>query len=151
MIRKSLLAGLILLVGLAFTRPAAAQNVQSVTFFGGALLGSPNGFGAGAGLGISVTHNVSFQPTFLVGRQGGVGIFTLDGSFLYHFHISNSRLVPYLLGGVGLAEYGNSTHGSPIVGGGIEFPVRDGWQIRPEVRLATHGLSRFSIGLTKTF
>jgi hypothetical protein len=151
LIRKSLLACLVLLVGLAFTRPAVAQNVHSATFFGGALLGSPNGFGAGAGLGISLTRNVSFEPTFLFGRQGGDGVFTLDGSFLYHFHLSDSRLVPYLLGGVGLAEYDGHTHGSPIIGGGIAFPVDNGWQIRPEVRIGTHGLSRFTIGLTKTF
>lgn len=151
MIRKSLLACLVLLVGLAWARPAAAQSVRSFSFFGGALLGSPNGFGAGAGLGIGITRNVSFEPTILFGRQGGSGVFTLDGSFLYHFHLRDSRISPYLLGGVGLAEYDDSTHGSPLIGAGVAFPLSDGWQIRPEVRVGTHALSRFTIGLTKTF
>lgn len=151
MIRKSLLACLVLLVALGCVRPATAQNVRSYTLFGGALLGSPNGFGAGAGLGIGVTQNITFEPTILFGRQGGAGVFTVDGSFLYHFHLSDSRLAPYILGGVGLAQYEGSTHGSPIIGAGIAFPLHDGWQVRPEVRVGTHGLSRFTIGLTKTF
>lgn len=151
MIRKSLLACLVLLVGLACARPAMAQEVRSYSLFGGALLGSPNGFGAGAGLGIGVTRNITFEPTVLFGRQGGSGVFTLDGSFLYHFHLSDTRVVPYILGGVGLAQYAGSTHGSPIIGGGVAFPLHDGWQVRPEVRVGTHGLSRFTIGLTKTF
>ncbi|MGH9540539.1 MAG: hypothetical protein ACRD2H_01490 [Terriglobales bacterium] len=150
MIRKS---GLIvtLLCALGLMLPLGAQNVSTATFFGGAILGDPSGFQGGAGLGFGITHNVSFEPSFAIGRTGGVNVFTLDGVFDYNFHLQHGQPIPYILGGVGLAQYANSTHGSPIVGGGVRFPISDGWQIRPEIRWGTHGLSRFTIGLTKTF
>ena len=133
--------------------PAAAQhpNDGSFTFFGGALLGSPSGFGGGVGLGIPLTTNASFEPTVALGRSGHSNVFTLDGSFVYNFHLPDSGIVPYVLGGVGLAQWGGSTHGSPIIGIGARFPLGGDTWIRPEIRAADHGLSRFTIGITKTF
>lgn len=133
--------------------PAAAQHPGdgSFTFFGGALLGSPSGFVAGVGLGLPVTTNVSFEPTLSLGRSGHSNVFTLDGSFLYNFHLSDSGVVPYVLGGVGLAQWGSSTHGSPIIGIGARFPIGGDTWIRPEIRAGDHGLGRFTIGISKSF
>lgn len=151
MFRKLPVLGLLLFGCLLLMRPAAAQNVGSVTFFGGALLGSPTGFAGGAGLGLNVTHNITFEPTFAIGRAGHENVFTLDGSFLYNFHLQDGEPTPYILGGVGMSQYGGATHGSPLIGAGVRFPLHNGWQLRPEVRVGTHGLSRFTIGLTRTF
>lgn len=143
--------GVMVLCALGLALPLQAQNVGSVTFFGGAVLGTPSGFEGGAGLGLNVTRNVTFEPTFAVGHTGDFNVFTLDGSFLYNFRLQHGQPIPYILGGVGLAQFGGDTHGSPLIGAGIRFPISNGWQIRPEIRWGTHGLSRFTIGLTKTF
>jgi hypothetical protein len=139
------------LLGLAFCLPSWGQSTGNWTLFGGALLGSPSGFAAGAGVGFHLTPHVDFEPTIAFGRKAGAGLFSLDGSFLYNFHLSSTRVVPYVLGGVGLAEFGGTTHGSPIVGFGARSPLHHGFYIRPEVRLAGNGLSRFTIGISKSF
>lgn len=134
-----------------FALPGMAQAPARYTFFGGALLGTPNGFSAGAGLTFNINHNVSFDPTAAVGRSGSTGLFTLDGVFRYEFHVDDEAVIPYLLGGVGLAQWGSSTHGSGIVGVGARFPIGHRMWIVPEVRGATHGLARFTIGISKSF
>lgn len=128
-----------------------AQRPVRYTFFGGALLGTPNGFSAGAGLTFAINRNVTFEPTIAAGRSGNTGLFTADGVFHYEFHPDNEVIIPYILGGVGLSQWGSSTHGSGIVGLGARIPIgHDAW-ITPEVRGATHGLARFTIGFTKSF
>ncbi len=130
--------------------PAQAQHPNNWTLFGGALF-SPSGFEMGGGLGMGITNNVFFEPTIAFGRAGSEGVFSLDGSFEYVFHLSDTRVRPYALGGVGLAQFGGKTHGSPIVGFGAFFPLSGGFSIRPEVRIAGDGLSRFTIGISKSF
>lgn len=139
------------LCALGLMLPLHAQNQTTANFFGGAILGTPSGFAGGVGLGLPVTSNVTFEPSFAVGHTGHVNVFTLDGVFDYNFHLRDEKPVPYVLGGVGLAQYDSTTHGSPLIGAGVRFPVANGWQIRPEIRWGTHGLSRFTIGFTKTF
>lgn len=128
-----------------------AQSPARYTFFGGALLGSPNGFAVGAGLTFAMNHNVSFDPSIAVGRSGHTGLFTADGVFRYEFHPDNEAIIPYVLGGVGLAQWGSSTHGSAIAGLGARIPIGHGTWIVPEVRAADHGLARFTIGISKSF
>ncbi|MGH9481950.1 MAG: hypothetical protein ACRD1L_07625 [Terriglobales bacterium] len=128
-----------------------AQGPARYTFFGGALLGTPNGFGAGAGLTFALKDNFSFDPGVAVGRSGGSGLFTLDGVFRYEFHPDDEAFIPYLVGGVGLAQWGSATHGSGIVGIGARIPIGKHAWIVPEVRGATHGLARFTIGYSKSF
>lgn len=142
---------LAIFLGMSLSLPAWGQSTGNWTLFGGALLSNPSGFVVGGGLGLNLTRHVDFEPTIAFGRKGGNGVFTLDGSFLYNFHLSNTRIVPYVLGGVGLAEIGGITHGSPIVGFGARFPLHDGFYVRPEVRIAGDGLSRFTIGISKSF
>lgn len=144
-----LTAALILVLGLA--SPAAAQSARRVSFFGGALFTDSSGFAGGVGLGLGLTRNVVFEPTFAVGRSGHSNLFTLDGSFAYEFHPDDEAFVPYLLAGVGMSQFGSSTHGSGIVGGGIRFPIGHNEWIQPEVRAGAHGLGRFTIAFTKTF
>ncbi|MGH9394580.1 MAG: hypothetical protein ACRD1E_10455 [Terriglobales bacterium] len=146
---KSVWWGLVLLAGMAL--PGLAQGPVRYNFFGGALLGTPNGFTAGAGLTFALHHNISFDPTVAVGRSGHAGLFTLDGSFRYEFHPDDEAIIPYLLVGVGLAQWGSATHGSGIVGVGARFPIGHNTWIVPEVRGATHGLARFTIGISKSF
>ncbi|MGN6592912.1 MAG: hypothetical protein ACTHJX_08440 [Terriglobales bacterium] len=134
-----------------FALPALAQQPSRYTFFGGALLGSPNGFAAGAGLTFDINRNVSFDPQFSLGRSGHAGLFTLSGVFRYEFHVDDEAVVPYLLGGIGLAQWDSSTHGSAIAGVGARFPIGHHTWIVPEVRAATHGLARVSIGISKSF
>ncbi len=132
--------------------PCLAQHANNWTLFGGALLSSPSGFVLGGGLGLHVTPNVYFEPTLALGRKDSHGLFSLDGSFEYVFHLSDTRIRPYVLGGVGLAQIGGDTHGSPIIGVGAFFPLASGGiSIRPEVRVAGDGLSRFTIGISKSF
>jgi|SRR6185312_13199594 len=128
-----------------------AQGPARYTLFAGPLLGSPSGFSAGAGLNFAITHNVSFEPSAALGRTGHSGVFTLDGVFHYEFHPDDQAFIPYLLGGVGLAQWGSATHGSAIIGIGARFPIGHDVWIVPEVRAADHGLARFTIGFSKSF
>lgn len=129
---------------------AAAQSPR-YTLFGGALLGAPNGFTLGVGLALPINRNVSFEPSVAGGRSGHAGLFTADGVFTYAFHLDDEAFVPYILGGVGLAQWGSASHGSAIAGFGVRFPIgNDAW-ITPEVRAGSHGLARFTIGYSKSF
>ncbi|MGH9475048.1 MAG: hypothetical protein ACRD1C_01815 [Terriglobales bacterium] len=119
--------------------------------FGGAILGSPTGFLGGGDLVFPINRNFSFVPSAAVGRSGHTGLFTLDGTFRYAFHPDDQAFVPYVLGGVGMAQWGSATHGSAIIGVGARFPVGHGVWIVPEVRAASHGLARFTIGFSKSF
>jgi hypothetical protein len=145
------------LLALFFISPRLSQaqkkggGANSVTFFGGALFGDGNGFGVGAEVSFPLTNNVDFEPSLLIGRIGDNSMFSLDGSFLYNFRIRDSKIVPYVLGGVGLAQFGSATHGSPIIGAGARFPLNGSTEIRPEIRAGTAGLARFTIGITKRF
>lgn len=130
---------------------AAAQGSTGWTLFAGAVTQPSSGFAAGGGVFLKVAPKVYFEPTFSLGQVGHDGLFTLDGSFRYMFHLQGSQIKPYVLGGVGLSEFDGSTHGSPIVGVGARFPTSGGWAIEPEFRIAGDGLGRFTIGLVKTF
>lgn len=144
--------GWLMAVALAFLAlPGLAQAPARYTFFGGALLGTPNGFTAGAGLTFAMNHNLSFDPSLAVGRSGHTGLLTVDGVFRYEFHPDDEAIIPYLLGGVGLAQWGSATHGSGIIGLGARIPIGHHTWIVPELRGATHGLARFTIGITKSF
>lgn len=131
--------------------PALASAQARFDVFGGAVLGSPSGFLAGGDLIFPINHNVSFVPSAAVGRSGDTGLFTLDGTFRYAFHLDDEAFVPYILGGVGMSQWGSTTHGSGIIGVGVRFPVGHGVWIVPEVRAADHGLARFTIGFSKSF
>lgn len=135
----------------AFCLAGRAQSPVRYNLFGGALLGSPNGFSAGAGLNFAINRNVSFEPSVAFGRSGHTGLFTADGVFHYAFHVDDEAIIPYLLGGVGLAQWGSATHGSGIIGIGARIPLGHGTWLQPEVRGATHGLARFTIGISKSF
>lgn len=139
-----LMAGLFAVVGLA-------QGPVRYTIFGGALLGSPSGFAGGGGLTFAINHNVTFDPGIAVGRSGHTGLFTASGVFRYEFHPDDEAFIPYILGGVGLSQWGSATHGSAIVGLGARIPLHHGFWIVPEVRGADHGLARFTIGISKSF
>ncbi|MGH9474567.1 MAG: hypothetical protein ACRD1M_17695 [Terriglobales bacterium] len=131
--------------------PGWSQAPVRYTFLGGALLGTPSGFAVGAGLTFNINRNVSFDPGIAVGRSGDTGLFTASGVFRYEFHPDNEAVIPYILGGVGLSQWGSATHGSAIGGVGARFPIGHGTWIVPEVRLADHGLARFTIGISKSF
>lgn len=140
---------LLLIVVAALSVPGFSQ--ARYTFFGGALLGSPSGFGVGAGLNFPINRTVSFEPTVAVGRSGHTGLFTADGVFHFAFHPDDEAVIPYLLGGVGVVQWGSATHGSAIGGVGARFPIGRGTWIVPELRFADHGLARFTIGISKSF
>lgn len=140
----------LILLGLG-ALPGLSQAPARYTFLGGALLGTPNGFAVGAGLTFNINRNVSFDPGLAVGRSGHTGLFTASGVFRYEFHPDDEAVIPYLLGGVGLAQWASATHGSAIGGLGARFPIGHHVWIVPEVRFATHGLARFTIGLSKSF
>jgi hypothetical protein len=105
----------------------------------------------GAGLSFDINRNVGFEPTIAIGRSGHSALFTADGTFHYEFHPDDEAVIPYILGGVGLAQWGSATHGSGIVGAGALFPIGHHTWIVPEVRAGGHGLARFTIGISKSF
>ena len=133
----------------ALTLPAWGQSRYTV--FAGALLGSPSGFAVGAGVNFPINHTVSFEPSVAVGRSGHQGLFTADGVFHFTLHPDDEAFTPYLLGGVGLAQWGSATHGSVIGGVGAYIPIGHGVWITPEVRAGERGLARFTIGISKSF
>ena len=150
MLQRTKYICLIAAVAGMFCLPGLAQSPR-YTLFGGALLGSPSGFTVGGGLDFAIAHNVSFDPSIAGGRTGSAGVFTAQGVFDYSFHPDDEAFIPYILGGVGLAEVGSVTHGSVIAGVGVRFPIGNGEWIVPEVQVGDHGLGRFTIGFSKSF
>jgi hypothetical protein len=144
-------AGFCLLAFFAMSGILSAQGPGRYTFFGGAVLGSPSGFVGGAGVSFGLTHNLTFDPSVAIGRSGHSGLFTLDGSFHYEFHPDDAAFVPYVLAGVGLAQWGSDTSGSALIGVGARIPLHHDMWIVPEVRAGAHGLGRFTIGISKSF
>ncbi|MGH9487243.1 MAG: hypothetical protein ACRD04_06580 [Terriglobales bacterium] len=143
--------GSLALLALLVALPALARAQARYDIYGGAILGSPSGFLGGGELIFPINRHISFVPDVAVGRSGHTGLFTLDGTFRYAFHPDDEAFIPYLLGGVGMSQWGTSTHGSAIVGLGARFPIGNGVWIVPEVRAGTHGLARFTIGISKSF
>lgn len=141
----------LILVLAACALPGWAQAPARYQIFAGPLLGSPSGFAAGAGLVFDINHEVSFVPTLAVGRTGHTGLLTVDGTFRYAFHPDDEAFIPYILGGVGLVQWGSATHGSAIAGVGMRIPLHHDTWIVPEIRAGSHGAARFTIGISKRF
>lgn len=137
---------------LALGRPASAQTATPrYSIFAADLFGSPNGFGLGGSVALALPSDFLIEPSLVIGRRQGQAIFTADGAFLYEFHPDDEVIIPYLLGGIGMAQYGGNTYGGVLAGFGARIPVHHQTWVQLELRAGRHGLGRFTLGLSKNF
>ena len=104
---------------------------------GGLFHYSTNGFLLGAGVAFKpMKDNNKFEVSgdFNYARNNGFnGVYiAIDGQ--YDIHLQQSKAVPFLGGGVGIAHFSGFTHGDPEILGGVDFETSGGQAIRAQVR-----------------
>ena len=144
--------------------PARAQDAKGVEVTPFVAIGSNGASPIGAAMTFPVTSTLSVETE--VGYRRGEGrlhAVSMHASLLYYLP-RVGRTIPYVIGGVGLAEYG-----APIVrpatgeligtqgrvtlalnaGGGLKIPVRDTWGMRTDARwfklVGRHGSEHFRV------
>jgi hypothetical protein len=128
--------------------PVGAQDVKTVEITPYVALGSAAASPVGAAVTFPVTSTLSIE-TDLAYRRGEGHIYALSSnvSLLYFLpHVGQST--PYVVGGVGLAQYGApafSASGRPIgterrlaltvnAGGGLKMPINEELDLRTDAR-----------------
>jgi hypothetical protein len=128
--------------------PVGAQDAQTVEVTPYVALGSAAASPAGAAVTFPVTSTL-FVETDVAYRRGEGHIHALSSSTsLLYFLPRAGRSTPYVVGGVGLAQYGApvfSSNGSPIgteprvaltvnAGGGLKMPMNEKLDLRTDAR-----------------
>jgi hypothetical protein len=128
--------------------PVGAQDAKAVEVTPYVGLGSAAASPVGAAVTFPVTSTLSVE-TDVAYRRGEGGIHALSSSIgLVYFLPSVGPLAPYVVGGVGLSQYGApvfSVNGPPIgteprvalsvnAGGGLKMPMNDTLDLRTDAR-----------------
>jgi hypothetical protein len=128
--------------------PAGAQDVKTVEVTPYVALGSAAASRVGAAVTFPVTSTLSVE-TDVAYRRGEGGIRALSSSIsLLYFLPRVGKAIPYVVGGVGLSEYGApvfSSNGPPIgtersmaltvnAGGGLKMPMNEKLDLRTDAR-----------------
>jgi hypothetical protein len=128
--------------------PVGAQDVNTVEVTPYVALGSAAAAPVGAAVTFPVTSTLSVE-TDVAYRRGEGGIHALSSSVsLLYFLPRVGRSIPYVVGGVGLSQYGApvfSSNGRPIgtepsvaltvnAGGGLKTPINEKLDLRTDAR-----------------
>ncbi len=138
----------IVLVALA-ALPARPQDANAIEVTPFVALGSNGSSPLGTAITFPITSNLGVEAEIGYRRgEGRMHALNLNASLLY-FLPRVGRATPYVVGGMGLAEYGapviSPTTGDPIAteprvtltvnaGGGLKVPVDDKWGMRTDAR-----------------
>ena len=137
------------LVALTFEAlPVAAQDAKTVEVTPYVAIGSAGASPVGAVVTFPVTSTLSIE-TDVAWRPGEGGITALSSSTSLLYSLPRvGRATPYVVGGIGLSQYGApvfSANGRPIgterhvaltvnAGGGLKMPVNDQLDLRTDAR-----------------
>ena len=128
--------------------PVRAQDARTVEVTPYVALGSAGASPVGAAVTFPLTSTLSVE-TDLAYRRGEGDIHALSSNIsLLYFLPRVGRAIPYVVGGVGLAQYGApvySSNGPPIgtvpdmaltvnAGGGLKMPMNDKLDLRTDAR-----------------
>lgn len=86
----------------------------------------------------------------------GPEAWTFEGDFLVNLRFGQHWIVPYAGAGFGLADFSavapfRRYYGLGDFLAGAQLPVGARWALRPEIKLANHGLSSLSLGVSYSF
>lgn len=86
----------------------------------------------------------------------GPDAWTFEGDFLVNLRFGQHWIVPYAGAGFGLADFSTVAAFRRYYAlgdflAGADVPVGTRWALRPEIKLANHGLSSLSLGLSYSF
>jgi len=100
------------------------------------------GFDIGAGVGfMPIKNNDKFEVSgdFGFGRAGGVNGFTISFLGQYNIHLTSSKTMPFLGGGLGIGHAVGATNAGFELLGGAQFEMSSGRAIRAELRFLFAG------------
>ncbi|MGE3955543.1 MAG: hypothetical protein AB7H96_02405 [Vicinamibacterales bacterium] len=128
--------------------PARAQDAKTVEVTPYVALGTAGASPVGAAVTFPITSKLSFETDVAYRRgEGNINALSMNGSLLWSLP-RVGHAMPYVAGGVGLAQYGApvfSSDGPPIgtqsrvamtvnAGGGLKMPMNDKMDSRTDVR-----------------
>ncbi len=128
--------------------PAGAQDANPVEVTPYVGLGSAGSSPVGVAVTFPVTSTLSVETDVAYSRgEGDINALSSNVSLLYYFP-RVGQAIPYVVGGVGLAQYGApvfSSSGPPIgtvssvaltvnAGGGLKMPLNDKVDLRTDAR-----------------
>ena len=128
--------------------PVAAQDTQTVEVTPYVAIGSAAASPVGAAVTSPVTSTLSVETDVAYrGGEGGIHGLSTSTSLLYSLP-RVGRATPYVVGGVGISQYGTpvfSSSGRPIgtesrvaltvnAGGGLKMPLNDQLDLRTDAR-----------------
>jgi hypothetical protein len=128
--------------------PAAAQDATPVEVTPYVAVGSAAASPVGAAVTFPLTSTLAVETDVAYRRgEGGIHALSSNVSLLY-FLPSVGQLTPYVVGGVGLSQFGApvfSSNGRPIgteprvamtvnAGGGLKMPMNDNLDLRTDAR-----------------
>ena len=149
--------------------PVAAQDAQTVAVTPYVGLGSAAAFPVGAAVTFPVTSTLSVETDLAYRRgEGDFTALSLSASLLYSLpRVGQST--PYVVAGLGLAQYGApvfALNGRPIgtqpsvaitanAGGGVKMPVNEKLDLRTDARwfksFGLHGSEQFRVAQGLSF
>lgn len=141
-------ASLVLLASILETTPAMAQSGANVSITPYVALGTEAAPPVGAAVEFPITTNLFVEADVAYRRgEGNIHATSTSASLLWHLpRVGNAT--PYLVGGIGLAQYGtpvNAFSGPPIgtrraigvmmnAGGGVKMPINEKLDWRTDAR-----------------
>ena len=151
------------------TVPASAQGERPVEITPYVGLGSPGASPVGAAITFPITSTLNVETDVAYRRgEGNIHALSTNVSLLY-FLPRVGRTTPYVVGGVGLAQYGApvlAASGPPLgtvpslaltvnAGGGLKTPMNDNLDLRTDVRwfksLGRYGSEQFRVAQGLSF
>lgn len=162
MIRGVLVAALFV-VGLQGQAQAQGVEgaVEALGFVGGVTDNGGATFGGGMQFGVSERLLFAAEVGYLTLEGDNTSGVSVDLNAHYLFSSNDSRVAPYLLGGLGIirssVSVGNfsasNTDAGLNLGGGLRFDAGENWGVRPEIKflISDNTSARFSVGFYYSF
>ena len=123
------------------THQMAGKQIMVIAQAGVTFCCSTTGFIAGVGAGFMPMHDndkieIDVDGNFI--HFGGNGIYiSFNGQ--YDIHLNNSKMVPFLGGGLGIAHAGGGTNTGLQIYGGIQASMSSGRAVRASIRFLFAG------------
>lgn len=137
------------------------DKVEALGFVGGVTDNGGFTFGGGLQVGLNRRLLGVAEVGYIAVEGDNVSAVSVDLNAHYLFPTGNSKMTPYLLGGLGIiktsVEIGtvdaSDTDAGLNLGGGLRIDGGTNWGIRPEVKflLSNNTSARLSVGFFYTF
>lgn len=160
---RGVLAAFLMVVGLQ--GQASAQGVEGAVealgFVGGVTDNGGATFGGGMQFGLSDRLLAAAEVGYLTLEGNNTSAVSVDLNAHYLFTSGNSKVSPYLLGGLGIIRSSvsvgsfsaSNTDAGLNIGGGLRYAAGENWGLRPEIKflISDNTSARFSVGFYYSF